>query len=41
MDRTSVVMGSETRDSLREFKKSNDLPNYDAAVRALLGEQED
>lgn len=36
MDRTSITLGSETRDDLREYKHERDLPNYDAALRDLL-----
>jgi hypothetical protein len=36
MDRTSISLGSSTRNALREYKKERDLPNYDAAVSALL-----
>jgi len=39
MDRTSITLGSETRDDLREYKRDRDLPNYDAALRDLLDER--
>ena len=38
MDRTSITLGSETRNELREYKRDRDLPNYDAALRDLLNE---
>lgn len=37
MDRTSITLGSETRDDLRAYKQERDLANYDEAVRDLLG----
>ena len=36
MDRTSITLGSETRNELREYKRDRDLPNYDAAIATLL-----
>lgn len=36
MDRTSITLGSDTRDALRDYKAEADHPNYDAAVRTLL-----
>jgi hypothetical protein len=36
MDRTSITLGSETRNKLRRYKDERDLPNYDAALRDLL-----
>ncbi|MFC6616324.1 hypothetical protein ACFQAS_15650 [Halopenitus salinus] len=36
MDRTSITLGSETRDALREYKHDRELSNYDEAVRDLL-----
>lgn len=38
MDRTSITLGSKTRDALRNYKHDQDLPNYDAAITELLGE---
>lgn len=40
MDRTSITLGSETRNQLRDYKKDRDLDNYDEAVQDLLGTQE-
>ncbi|WP_255417662.1 hypothetical protein [Halorubrum sp. 48-1-W] len=40
MDRTSITLGSGTRNDLREYKHDRDLPNYDAAIRELLGREE-
>lgn len=37
MDITTVPCGRETRDVLAEYRDENDLPNYDAALRELLG----
>lgn len=36
MDRTSISLGSDTRNALREYKQKEDLPNYDAAIATLL-----
>jgi hypothetical protein len=36
MDRTSITLGSDTRNALREYKRERDLPNYDAALEQLL-----
>jgi hypothetical protein len=36
MDRTSITLGEETRNELREYKRDRDFPNYDAALRDLL-----
>jgi hypothetical protein len=36
MDRTSITLGSKTRDRLKEHKENRGLPNYDAALRDLL-----
>jgi hypothetical protein len=41
MDRTSIGLGSDTRDSLRAFKNAEGHPNYDAAVQDLLADRED
>lgn len=40
MDRTSITLGSETRDALRDYKQAEEHPNYDAALRDLLGGEE-
>jgi hypothetical protein len=36
MNRTSITLGEDTRNALREYKHDRDLPNYDAALRDLL-----
>lgn len=36
MDRTSITLGEDTRNALREYKHDRELPNYDAALRDLL-----
>lgn len=36
MDRTTICLGSETRNALREYKHDRELPTYDAALRDLL-----
>lgn len=36
MDRTTVVVGSDTRDKLADYRDGNDHPNYDVALRDLL-----
>jgi len=36
MDATSVTLGSDTRDRLKEYKAENGFQNYDEAVKSLL-----
>jgi hypothetical protein len=39
MDRTSIgTVSAETRDAVAEYRDTNDLPNYDVALRHLLDE---
>lgn len=40
MDRTSITLGSDTRNQLRDYKQDRGLDNYDEAVRDLLGGDE-
>jgi Arc/MetJ-type ribon-helix-helix transcriptional regulator len=41
MDMTSVTLGRQTRDDLRDYRDEHDFPNYNAALRALLAEASD
>lgn len=37
LSRTSIgAVSTEARDAVAEYRDQNDLPNYDAAIRALL-----
>ncbi|MDB2253513.1 hypothetical protein PM033_17470 [Halorubrum ezzemoulense] len=40
MDRTSISLGSQTRNKLRRYKQERELPNYDAALRDLLDSED-
>ena len=40
MDRTSISLGSQTRNKLRQYKQERNLPNYDAALRDLLNSED-
>ncbi|MFD1525736.1 MULTISPECIES: hypothetical protein [Halolamina] len=39
MDRTSIPLGTATRDALKEYKEEHDLENYNAAVQDLLPDE--
>lgn len=38
MDRTSIPLGTATRDGLKEYKEDNGLSNYNEAVKDLLSD---
>jgi len=38
MDITTIPVGSDTRNAIREYKQENDFQNYDEAMQALLDE---
>jgi hypothetical protein len=39
MDRTSIPLGTATRDALKAYKEQHDLENYNAALQDLLADQ--
>jgi len=40
MDATSITLGTETRDRLKEYKENNDCYSYNEALNRLLEESE-
>lgn len=41
MDRTSIPLGTTTRDDLKAYKEQHDLRNYNRAIQSLLADQEE